>query len=173
MQLQFSAHIGWVYSALRLFFLFFHCSFFRIHACLMMKNGPFPSREVLKVNESINQKSNGKWDLWTARPCSLAGVWLLTQPFPAHLRENRDHGAGSTGTKCFQIKIVFPSALPACFVAALHQAGFQTCGNLSPFLSDTPMFSTYVYVVRFLDSVTVVSSFYPACFSALFGWSWL
>lgn len=144
----------------------------------MMKNGPFPSKEVPKVNENINQKSNGRWELWTVRPCSLAGVWLLAQPFPADLRENKDHGAGSTGTKCFQIKIVFPSALLACFVVALHQAGFQTCCNLSPFLSDTPMFSTYlcqyllIYAVRFLDSVTAVSFLYSAWFSALFGGSW-
>lgn len=116
----------------------------------MMKNGPFPSLKVPKVNANINHKSNGRWDLWTVRPCALANVWVLAPPFPAHLRENRDLGTGSTGTKCFQIKIVFPSALLACFVPALHHAGFQTCSNLFNFL-----FSTYIFVVRFLDSVTV------------------
>lgn len=112
-------------------FPYFRCPFFRWHACLMMKNSLFPSPKVPKVNEDINQKPNGRRDLGSVRPCSLAGVWLLAQPFPAHLRENVDLGAGSTGTKYFQIKIVFPSALLAGFVLAPHQAGFQTCGNLS------------------------------------------
>lgn len=64
--------------------------------------------------------------------CTTRLIGWHARPFPAHLRENRDLCAGSTGTKCLQIKIVFPSALLACFMLALHQAGFQTCDNISP-----------------------------------------
>ena len=64
-------------------------------------------------SQGINHVSDRRMDLWPARPCSLAGR-LLAQPFPAHLRENRDLCTGSAGTKCFQIKIIFPYALLAC-----------------------------------------------------------
>ena len=51
--------------------------------------------------------------------------WLQALPFPAHLRENRDLCTGSTGTKCFQIKIIFPCALLACFILSRNLADFQ------------------------------------------------
>lgn len=52
----------------------------------------------------------GKW-----RP-PLSSYWSLALPLPAHLRENTDLCSGSSGTKCFQIKIIFPRALLACFI---------------------------------------------------------
>lgn len=56
----------------------------------------------------------------------LIGCELLQAlPFPAHLRENTDLCTGSTGTKCFQIKIIFPYALLACFILSLNLADFQ------------------------------------------------
>lgn len=36
----------------------------------------FPFPEVMQVNWGINQKANGRSDLWTGRPSSLAFIWL-------------------------------------------------------------------------------------------------
>lgn len=94
------------------------------------------------------------------RPGSLAGIWALARPFPAHLRENRDLCAGSTGTKCLQIKIVFPSALLACFMLALHQAALQTSENISPAFTGTLVFITKFthFPLLILFSVVVLYS---------------
>lgn len=37
---------------------------------------PFPFPEVMQVNWGVNQKANGRSDLWTGWPSALAFIWL-------------------------------------------------------------------------------------------------
>lgn len=85
----------------------------------------FPCPKVTEV-QSRHESEGGRWDEPVEGVTQLIGSYLLLAlPFPAHLRENRDLCTGSTGTKCFQIKIIFPYALLACFLLSLRLAGLQ------------------------------------------------
>lgn len=65
----------------------------------------------------------GGLKLWSEQPATVLAA--ICSPFLAHMRENSNLCTGSTGTACFQIKIMSPFALPAFAILARSLADFQ------------------------------------------------
>ena len=98
------------------------------------------------------------------RVTQLIGCYLLQAlPFPAHLRENTDLCTGSTGTKCFQIKIIFPYALLACFILSLNLAGVQAVTAFPFSLQVDTVNRVFLFQGLVSVSFSVVSALNKSC----------